>query len=92
MPPLSPGDRRPCAACGEPLVGARSSTNPRSVMPVVATPHPNGNVLLQQKDGVLVGFVIANPMLRQMLLDMGVVMRVNHFADCPHAAEFRKPA
>lgn len=90
MPPLAAGERRPCTACGAELVGARSSTNPNSVMPVVVAPNPNGNVLLQRKDGTLVGFVISNPMLRQALLDAGVVMRVNHFADCPHAGEFRR--
>jgi hypothetical protein len=92
MRPLAPGERRPCTACGTPIIGARSSSNPKSVLPVVVEPHPNGNVLIQQKNGELVGFVIGNHMLRQQLLDLGVVMRISHFADCKHAGEFARPA
>jgi len=55
---LAPGERRPCSACGVEIIGARSSSNPKSVMPIVLEPHPNGNVLLQQKDGTMTAFVL----------------------------------
>jgi hypothetical protein len=58
-------------------------------MPVELAQHPNGNVLIQQKAGVLTGFVFSDPVTRQVLLDAGVVMRVNHFATCPDAERFR---
>jgi len=87
-----PGETWRCSACGEPLIGAQSSANPKSVMPVVLKPHPHGNVLVQNVDGVITGFVIGNALIRDQLLDLGVQMRVNHFADCPHAEQFRRPA
>lgn len=90
MPTLEPGERRPCRACGTPIVGARSSSNPANVLPVVVEPVANGNVLIQQKDGVLTGFVIGNPVVRGALQEAGVVMRINHFADCPQAASFER--
>jgi len=87
---LAPGERRPCSACGTPIVGARSSSNPKSVMPIVVEPHDKGNVLLQQKDGELVAFVVGNAVVRGALHDLGVVMRISHFADCPHAGAFQR--
>jgi len=87
---LAPGERRPCSACGTPIVGARSSSNPKSVMPIVVEPHANGNVLLQQKDGELVAFVFGNAVIRGALQDAGVVMRVSHFSNCEAAESFRR--
>lgn len=89
---LSPGERRPCSACGTEIIGARSASNPKNTMPVVVEPNANGNVLLQQKDGVLTGFVFGDPVVRGALQDAGVVMRVNHFADCAGAEKFRRTA
>jgi hypothetical protein len=86
---LRPGEKRPCSACGVEIIGARSSSNPNSVMPIVLEPNPNGNVLLQQKDGVLTGFVFGDPVVRGGLQDAGVVMRISHFADCPQAGAFK---
>jgi hypothetical protein len=87
---LAPGERRPCTACGTEIIGARSASNPKMVLPVVVEPHPNGNVLLQQKDGELVGFVFGNAVVRTALQEAGVVMRLNHFADCAQAETFRR--
>lgn len=84
-----PGERWTCP-CGAELVGAQSASNPKNVMPVRLEPHENGNVLLQQKDGVLMGFVFGNQIVRGALQDAGVVMRVNHFADCPMAGQFER--
>lgn len=89
MPALQPGEQRECK-CGTKFVGARSSSNPRTVMPVTLEPHEKGNVLLQQKGGVLTAFVFGSPVIRGALHDAGVVMRVSHFADCPHAADFHR--
>lgn len=87
---LAPGERRPCSACGVEIIGARSSSNPKSVMPIVLEPHPNGNVLLQQKDGTMTAFVFGSPVIRTALQEAGVVMRISHYADCPAAGEFRR--
>jgi len=86
---LAPGERRPCSACGVEIIGARSSSNPKSVMPIVLEPHPNGNVLLQQKDGTMTAFVFGNAVIRTALQEAGVVMRISHFASCPDASRFR---
>lgn len=87
---LAPGERRACHACGTMIIGARSSSNPANVLPVVLAPHEKGNVLIQQKDGELVAFVFGNPVVRGALHDAGVVMRINHFADCPQAGTFQR--
>jgi hypothetical protein len=87
---LAPGERRPCTACGTEIIGARSSSNPRSVMPIVVERHPNGNVLLQQRDGELTAFVFGNAVIRTALQEAGVVMRISHYADCPQAETFRR--
>lgn len=89
MAQLRPGERKNCEACGVPLIGAQSSSNPKSTLPVVVEPHPRGNVLIQQREGVLTGFVIANQLLLAKLHELGVVMRINHFVDCPQAERFR---
>lgn len=85
-----PGERWDCEACGEPLVGAQSSSNPKSVMPIKLEPAENGNVLLQQKGGVLTAFVFGNVVVRGALQDAGVVMRISHFADCPAKERFQR--
>jgi hypothetical protein len=85
-----PGERWDCEGCGEPLVGAQPSTNPNTVMPVKMAPEPNGNILIQQVEGVLTGFVFGNPVIRGALQDAGVVMRINHFADCPARERFQR--
>lgn len=87
---LAPGERRPCSACGVPIVGARSSSNPANVLPVVVEPAANGNVLIQQVDGVLTAFVFGNAVVRSALQEKGVQMRLNHFADCPQAGTFER--
>jgi hypothetical protein len=87
---LAPGERRPCEACGVEIVGARSASNPKSVMPIVVAPHENGNVLIQQKDGELLAFVFGEPLIRDKLREKGVVMRISHFADCPGADQFHR--
>jgi hypothetical protein len=87
---LAPGERRPCSACGVEIIGARSASNPKSVMPIVVEPNANGNVLLQQKDGELTAFVFGSPVVRTALIEKGVVMRVSHFSDCVGAAGFRR--
>ena len=87
---LAPGERRPCSACGVEIIGAQASSNPKSVMPIVLEPHPNGNVLLQQKDGTMTAFVFGSPVIRTALQEAGVVMRISHYADCPAAGEFRR--
>ena len=88
----TPGERWNCAACGAELIGAQSSANPANVMPVRVEPASNGNVLLQQKDGVLTGFVFGNRVILGALQDAGVVMRLNHFADCPGRDQFARRA
>jgi hypothetical protein len=90
MSRLAPGERRACHACGKPIVGARSSSNPASVLPVVVDPVENGNVLIQQVDGVLTAFVVGNPVVRGALQDMGVQMRLNHYANCTDPERFRR--
>lgn len=89
MSQLAPGERKDCEACGVPLIGARSSSNPKSVLPVVLEPHPRGNVLIQQREGVMTGFVVGDKLLLAKLHGLGVVMRINHFADCPQRERFR---
>jgi hypothetical protein len=87
---LAPGERRACHACGVAIIGARSASNRANVMPVVVEPHPKGNVLIQQQDGELVGFVFGAGIALDALREKGVAMRVNHFADCSGAAQFRR--
>lgn len=87
---LAPGERRACHACGTPIIGARSSSNPANVLPVVVAPDPKGNVLIQQVDGTLTAFVFGSPVVRGALQDAGVQMRMNHFADCAYADRFRR--
>lgn len=90
MPRRTPGERWECEACGVPLVGARSASNHANTLPVVLEPHPKGNVLIQRVDGVLTGFVFGHGVALSALRDKGVQMRVNHFADCPGAEQFRR--
>jgi hypothetical protein len=88
---LAPGERRACHACGTEIVGARSASNPANVLPVVLEPNAEkGNVLIQQIDGTLTAFVFGNAVVRGALRDAGVQLRLNHFADCPQAAGFRR--
>lgn len=87
---LDVGERRPCATCGTMIVGAKSATGD-SVLPVQLEPDDEkGNVLLQQRDGVLTAAVFGRHETLDDLRAKGVVMRRCHFADCPDADQFRR--
>ena len=82
---MKPGETKRCQACSKPLIGAL--TRKGKVAPVNYDPEPEGNVLLFRKDGEVQCRTFAGETL-EALREEGVPMRLNHFADCPHAAEF----
>lgn len=91
----APGERWDCEGCGEPLVGARSKIG--KVLPITVAPKDNGNVLLHrvhEPEGpsgemVVCAWVLAGDTLGKAR-DNGVELRLNHFADCARAEDFKR--
>lgn len=89
MAALQAGERRKCAACGKEFVGAVNGTTGNVAPIVLAIPEEeSGNCLLFQRGGEIRYAVIASSTFRVVLRDLGVPLRLNHFADCPEAARF----
>lgn len=90
---MDAGERKPCEACGEPLVGA-AHANTGTVAPIHVAPdrEDRGNVLLWREHytGTMKYAVVPNSTMRVLLRDLGVPLRLNHFAACPDAARFRR--
>lgn len=86
------GERRNCSACGVPCVGAKSKHG--SVGPIELEPNANGNVLLfKGSDGELRYAVLPrkhDDPVRRFVLEHFMPLRMNHFATCPRAEEFRR--
>lgn len=84
-----------CEACGTLMIGA--TTKNGKVAPIEINPSPAGNTLLFKApsavDGnpethcrTFAGFALGE------LQEQGVPMRLNHFASCPAAANFKTGA
>lgn len=102
---MQPGERGSCPHCGEGYVGALNvvskvhqtagMTDERGVLPVALAPDQrDGNVLLQQVDGVLRCIVFGASDTLTYLRDSGVQLRRLHFANtdsCLPAADRQPP-
>ncbi|HEX7088700.1 MAG TPA: hypothetical protein VF192_01110 [Longimicrobiales bacterium] len=94
---MKPGERKRCEACGREMVGAVHPQT-RKVAPILVETEPEdlpaeqgrGNVLLFVREGEVRYAVIGNANTRIALREMGVPLRLNHFADCPEAARFHR--
>lgn len=97
---LRAGEKRKCEACGREFIGAANGTTgdvapivldvPEDVVPVGEEPAMFGNCILFNRGGEIRYAVIGSSSLRVILRDLGVPLRINHFADCPEAARFSK--
>lgn len=83
---MGAGEQRECESCGEPLVFAR--TKEGNIAPITLRPKATGNVLLFRAGGVVECRVLPKD-INEALSLIGVPKRLNHFADCPGASEFR---
>lgn len=96
---MNPGEQRPCEACGEELIGARTRTG--KVAPITVQHYEDGNVLLhrvhERTEGiagvphgikVVCAWVLAGDTLEKAR-ENGVELRRNHFYGCPDAQRFR---
>ncbi len=72
----------PCSSCGAPLLWIKTPKN--KSMPLDATPHPEGNVVI--RDGLAVVLTLAE------MTDVAVGQRrfYPHWATCPNAKSHRK--
>lgn len=76
----------PCGSCEAPVIWTVTSKgNP---MPVVAEPHPKGNILLTADDPPH-AIYLSKDGVAQAQAD-GLTLYLSHFADCPHADFHRK--
>lgn len=88
-----PGDTWICT-CGEKLIAARTIRG--SVAPITVEVKDNGNVWLgrarhPEDDGsrVVASAVLGGPLL-DLAREQGMGLHLNHFADCPDQARFRR--
>lgn len=88
---LRAGEVKTCEACGKQMIGA-AHPNTGNVAPILLEPdeEDRGNVLLFKRDGEVRYAIIPNATMRVVLRDLGVPLRLNHFADCPEAARFHR--
>jgi hypothetical protein len=83
------GDIRECRACGQELVFAR--TKDGKLAPITLNAKPGGNVLVFKSfDGLVECRSFAAGPGMDALREQAVPLRLNHFADCPRADEFKK--
>jgi len=76
-----------CKACGSPIIWTQTSTG--KAMPVDASPVPTGNVLLFPTiDRKWLAMVVSADEAKATPHER----YVSHFATCPAAARFRRPA
>lgn len=86
----SPGETWRCAACGEPLVGARTING--KVAPIeVDVKVTEGNCFLFRNNGEVRVATAAGEHL-EWLREQGVELRFNHFATCPERQRFERVA
>jgi hypothetical protein len=91
MGKLQAGTRRPCEACGTEMVGAVHSKTGK-VAPIVVEPADNGNILLWRASDGTLSYSNLPPETCDLLRDLGVPLRLNHFADCPQRERFAPAA
>jgi hypothetical protein len=76
-----------CRACNAPIVFALSRNGKPS--PITLEPSDGGNVLLFRV-GDETRYAVATPEVKEWAQAQGVPLRLNHFADCPDAARFKR--
>jgi hypothetical protein len=93
---VKPGERKPCAACGVPLVGALTIKG--KVAPIEVASREDGNVWLGLKapraqddpgDSVVVCATLAGALLEKAR-EVGIALHMNHFATCPDRDRFKR--
>lgn len=88
---LAMGQRRPCQACGEELIGALTVKG--NVAPITVAEKDNGNVWLGRR--VTPGgpqircMTLAGPLLEKAR-EQEMPLHLNHFAECPAASRFSR--
>lgn len=94
MAKLALGERKNCEACNAPMIGARHQKT-GNVAPICLLPSEDGNCLLwkDHENGEPVYAVVGDSAARDYLReDLGVPLRLNHFADCDEADRFQSAA
>lgn len=78
-----------CSACGSHMIWAISPAGARS--PIDYAPSEKGNVLLLSPTdlGQVLAVVLTKDGL-DLARERGIPLRLNHFASCPNAEEFRR--
>ena len=78
-----------CSACGAHMIWAISPAGARS--PIDYAPSEKGNVLLLSPTdlGQVLAVVLTKDGL-DLARERGIPLRLNHFASCPNAEEFRR--
>lgn len=78
-----------CSACGSHMIWAISPSGARS--PIDYAPSEKGNVLLLSPTdlGQVLAVVLTKDGL-DLARERGIPLRLNHFASCPNAEEFRR--
>ncbi len=76
-----------CRTCRAPIVWA--TTRNGTPMPVNATPHERGNVLLNEHQGRLYAGVLGRNTASGARA-AGRTLYLSHHVDCPHADQHRK--
>lgn len=86
---LERGRTQECVACSRRMIAAQHART-GNLAPIVLDPNADGNVLLwRDPDGGVSYTVIGKPDIRSYLVELGVPLRLNHFADCPNSSQFR---
>jgi hypothetical protein len=91
-----PGETWRCEACSAPLIAAETSQG--NTMPVDFNPDKGGDLMLFRQAGdhhLRAGVVtcrVAKGGHLAWLREQDFPLRTSHFATCPDAARFRKPA
>lgn len=81
------GERWPCEACGEVLIGALTVN--LKVAPVEAVIAEDGNVWLGRRaDGTIICATLAGALLDKAR-EVGITLHHNHFATCVDKERFR---
>lgn len=71
-----------CPLCGAPVIWTQTAAG--KLMPVDATPNPDGNVVVDPAGNATVD---GSPPL---FVDAGHTVHLSHFVSCPDAAKWRK--
>lgn len=89
MSRLARNERKQCEACRAEMIGA-AHVRTGTVAPILLEPSDDGNCLLWRTSEGATYATVGKAEVREYLRNAGVPLRLNHFADCPHAARFTR--